>query len=64
MGDQGETVKSSLEERSCFPNNSLNNILSYFVDTETTSRWEKLTINNGMPPRSSVDPRPAELEGQ
>ena len=42
MGDQGQTVKSSLWARSCFPINGYTVSWSYFADTETPSRWETL----------------------
>ena len=54
MGDKGETVKNSLGTRSCFPHQRIHTTVSlnYFADTETPSRWEKITINDGMPPTS------------
>ena len=56
MGDQGQTVKSSLWARSCFPINGYVISLSYFADTETPSRWEKLMINDVMLPTSMWTP--------
>ena len=52
MRSGGNRVKKSLEARSCFPNRKqqihITISLSYFADTETPSRWEKLMISNGL----------------
>ena len=53
MGDQGET--NSPEQpwgKVLFPYQRIHTTpsLSYFADTETPSRWEKLMINDGMLP--------------
>ena len=59
MRDQGETVKSSLGARSCFPINGYAQQCLYVADTETPFRWEKLAIDDGMAAHKHVDPRPA-----
>ena len=60
MRSGGNRVKKSLEARSCFPNRKqqihITISLSYFADTETPSRWEKLMISNGLLPTSMQTP--------
>ena len=62
MGDQGQTVKSSLWARSCFPINGYIISLSYFADTETPSRRENLMINNDMLTTSMLTPDQLDLK--
>ena len=60
MRSGGNRVKKSLEARSCFPNRKqqihITISLSYFADTETPSRWEKLMINDVMLPTTMWTP--------
>ena len=55
MGDQGEA--NSQEQpwsKVLFPHQRIHTTisLSYFANTETPSRWEKLMIHDGMLPTS------------
>ena len=59
MRSGGNRVKKSLEARSCFPRKQQIHItisLSYFADTETPSRWEKLMIKHSTLPTSMQTP--------
>ena len=38
--------------------------LSYFADTEMPSRWEKLMINDDMPPTGMQTPDPLDLKDE
>ena len=56
MQDKGEIVKSkksaALEQGPGSPSMHTTISVSCFADTETSSRWEKLMINDGMLPTS------------
>ena len=59
MGDQGETLSQEQPlDTVLFPYHQIYTTisLSYFADTETPSRWGKLTINSGMLPTSMQTP--------
>ena len=66
MRSGGNRVKKSLEARSCFPNRKqqihITISLSYFADTETPSRWEKLTLNGSVLPTSLQTPDQLDLK--
>ena len=55
---ENKLVKLSLGARSLLPHQQIHTTisLSYFADTETPSRWEKLTINDGMLPPNTQTP--------
>ena len=54
----GRNSEGQLWDKVLFPHQGVHTTisLSYFADTETPSRWEKLIINDGILPTSMQTP--------
>ena len=61
---ENKLVKLSLGARSLLPHQQIHTTisLSYFADTETPSRWEKLMINNDILSTSMWTPDQLDLK--